>query len=49
MSSLVACRPVMHIGGELDGQARFARMAFPAIEAAACADHFGRRSAVIYL
>ena len=42
---LVACRPVMHMGGELDGQARFARMAFPAMEAAACADHFGRRSA----
>ncbi|CAK0785220.1 hypothetical protein CVIRNUC_008426 [Coccomyxa viridis] len=38
-------RPVMHMGGELDGQARFARMAFPAMEAAACADHFGRRYA----
>ncbi len=33
----------MHLGGELDGQARFARLAFPAMESAACSNEFGKR------
>lgn len=38
------CRPVMHLGGELDGQARFPRLAYPAMESAACSNEFGKRS-----
>ena len=33
----------MHLGGELDGQARFSRLAFPAMESAACSEEFGKR------
>ena len=36
-------RPVVHLGGRLDGQARFSRVAFAALDAAACADKFGDR------
>ena len=36
-------RPVMHLGGRLDGQARFSRLAFAALDAAACASKFGDR------
>ena len=34
----------MHLGGELDGQARFARLAYPAMESATCSNEFGSRS-----
>ena len=34
-NKLMDRRPVMHLGGRLDGQARFSRMAFAALQAAA--------------
>ena len=42
--SVDMCRPVMHLGGELDGQARFPRLAYPAMQSAACSSDFRQRS-----
>ena len=36
-------RPVMHIGGELDGQMRVAKLALVALQSAECAAKMGPR------
>ncbi|KAK9814071.1 hypothetical protein WJX72_000287 [[Myrmecia] bisecta] len=41
-------RPVLHVGGELDGQLRITRLAEAALQAAACIANFGVRHVVAY-
>ena len=45
LHTLGACRPVLHVSGDLDGQARFSKLAVPALDAAVAAFKLGPRCA----
>lgn len=40
-------RPVLHLGGDLDGQARFSKLSVPAVDSAVAAYKFGSRCGAV--
>ena len=43
------CRPVLHLGGDLDGQARFSKLSVPALDCAVAAYKFGPRCGAAHI
>ena len=42
-------RPVLHLGGDLDGQARFSKLSVPALDSAVAAYKFGPRCGPVHI
>ena len=43
------CRPVLHLVGDLDGQARFSKLSVPALDSAVAAYKLGPRCGAVRL